>query len=1397
VDEWALGGGLLYWADSCFAEELAPPSVIKRKPVSGGIIRTLDTTIGGNCLSYFNITTAEDGVYYYDEGEARLERIPIGEPYTPQPIVNIPVGQRPNHNSTLKIAGNYIYWVSFNAGAVLRVHRNGGSIETVAGGVPSPTDVMVIGSTVYGIDGSGVWTIQNNCETLPCGTKQGFASFAANTTGHGLLYRMGTGINRFNYIVEWVERTTVSNNSDYKIRRRSCNMNIVCFNDPSTIYSAPTNWVIGNLITDGTSLFWTERFIHISTPDGRVRRKPLTTGDAVDIATNRAGIDRRLAIANGNLYFAIVSPTQSSPPGIYSLPLTASAITRDLFAERWEVTQGIQNTANAAPLIAKKTTYVRLYGVQLDGPQTTTVDAVLHGTRNNLPLPGSPLKPVNGARSMATGGAYNRARLNDGWYFLLPQSWTEGAVALRAEIDPRKDHNDPNPTNNALAATFSFQKQPPVCVWTVPVRTHTPLPSTTDPNFWEMVDRFKTRWPVPDVWIYRDTTPVAELEVCWKGPFPYPCFGPYELEDGWSLSNGIPDRDKVIASLWTRAQLTFNPDACDDAGAPVHFMGLVHPAANNGGSAGYASTVSKQSWVQLPPHSPNPAPLDWFRVSEGSVMAQELAHNFGRKHVNCNNPGNIDNNYPYPLCQIADTGATSYYGFDVRTQTPIEPNAAADFMSYAVRTWVSDYTWRALFNAFAAAVTGTQSHDLTAENVVFATGYVDLAVNQGQVNYLLVLPQTTLPPQTLARASQARMAEHSTGPDAIYKLRLRDANNTALHEETLALAPLDDHDPESNPALFMTLFNAPAGQVAKVELLADNQVIHTWTPGPGKPVVAVQKPANAVVIDENLVIEWTASDPDPADRLLFTVQYSYNGGSHWHTLVNDFPGSPTGSNKLTLADLGSVHGSNGQTALIRVIASDGYNTTIANSQLFVVPNRKPEPAIFLPARDQTFAAASAATLRGSATDPEDGGLRDGALVWTVNGNPAGIGADVALAGLAPGEHTATLTASDGISNTGVASMKFAIAPLGISPGSAPQLDGFCGDTAYTGATSVALAPYAAGEAATVRLLYTETHLWACFSGLKKGSALPGANAGIYVDVNNSQDNFAQANDYAFFAGEDGDVFTLAGNGAGGFTGPGPGGLAAQVSSGAERWNAELRIDASVLGGFGHFVRLKLVHESVMAAGNDYAWPTLANSGQPKSWGLTTLGTLPSLTSLEPFMAPLNSPSFTLEIEGRDMISGTVLLWNGAPLPTTVVNSEQISATIGLAQLNSAATVTVKTRTPDNFESNALPFVVMAQPPAIQSITPASLPASSPATILTVNGQNFSADAQVLWNGVPVPTTFVNAGRVTAQIGASLLADGQTVGISVRNVTPQEQISQPAFFEVEVGNHVIYLPTVLR
>ena len=78
-------------------------------------------------------------------------------------------------------------------------------------------------------------------------------------------------------------------------------------------------------------------------------------------------------------------------------------------------------------------------------------------------------------------------------------------VQFQVVIDPRHQHTDPNAANNSIAKAVNFQSQPPVCVMTVPVRTHTPIPSTYDPNFGNMVNQFDRLWPVPQTWIYADT----------------------------------------------------------------------------------------------------------------------------------------------------------------------------------------------------------------------------------------------------------------------------------------------------------------------------------------------------------------------------------------------------------------------------------------------------------------------------------------------------------------------------------------------------------------------------------------------------------------------------------------------------------------------------------------------------------------------------------------------------------------------------------------------------------------------------------------------------------------------------------------------------------------------------
>lgn len=1415
VEEWSVGAGLLYWADNCFADEFNPFANLKRKPAGGGAERTLQAINDyGLCNTFRYQLAAADGLYYFDESQGRIERMPLSEPFTPQVVKALDSSQVPLVGGAFVEGGGYLYWGHL-PNKIFRTRKDGSSdVETVATTATGLGDLIVVGSTIYWGDSAGIWRASLSCASLPCPPEQ-ISNVSSGARPYGLLYQSLGGA-AGNYRIYWVEQSGSGSNTNYHIRYRGCNQIAVCFvlpppgqepPPPASFYSSTVNWRIGDLVLANNNLYWTEADLStVSNSNGDVKRKAYNAGGsgAETIETGQANIDPRLYVANDLLFFA------RRGNGVYTVPLNAAAIQRDFSADGLEVTQGIQNLANSAPLVANKTTYVRAYARQLSGPSAPNVEARLVGLRNGTPLPGSPLQPINGVRALTTGAGFDRARLNDGWYFQLPASWiTAGAISLRLEIDPRQIHSDPNPANNIRTQNVTFQNAPPVCVWTVPVRTHTPLPSTNDPNFFAMIDQFERRWPTPDVWVFRDTNPVEELEVCWAGPFPYPCHGPYELEDGWGLTNGIPDRDKVIVSLWSRALLSFNPDICDDIGAPVHFMGMVHPNANNGGAAGYASTISNQSWVQLPRHTPNPLPASWSAMIEGSVMAQELAHNYGRKHVNCGNPDNIDRNYPYPPCQIANVGADSYYGFDVATLRPIKPNEAADFMSYANPTWVSDYTWRGLLGSLrASSVASLEQAELDQAELdqaeldqagsVFVTGLVDAEGERGEINSVLVLPSSSMPPATVkALSAQKPALSHQGEPHTSYRLRLLDAGGATLVERTLVLTALDDHSSDGASALFGDLFPRPDGQVAEVQLLAGDVVIDSIRPGTQAPTVTVQQPAAGVVISDTLDLAWRASDPDPDDRLLFTVQYSHDAGASWHTLALNLPSTPDPNHNLRIDDLGSLHGSAPNAARIRVIASDGFNTSIATSQPFTLQNRRPEPVVFSPAAGESFAAGEPVPLRGSATDAEDGGLPAASLSWQVDGVAQGTGPDISAAGLAPGAHTATLRATDSQNQSATRTVSFSVAPLSVPQGAAPILDGVCDDAAYAAGSGLPLRPYAGGDQASLRLLRSADHLWACFSGLATGAPGSAAFAGLRVDINNSRDSQAQANDAGFFVGEDGSVFTRAGDGAGGFGGAGPSGLQAQVSTGPASWSAELRIDRAALGGWDHTIGLSAGHYGLSAPADAYAWPFAADATKPNTWGATALGSQPVIVAIEPFGATAGDAALTLNIAGSGFISGTVVLWNGNPLPTTFVDGERLTAQVAANLLSSPAAVQVSARAPGNFNSNPATFVVAARPPTVSGLSPAKAFVGGPGLTLTVNGSNFAPDAEILWNGQPLATQFVNSGQLKAQISAALLANGQTAGVAVRNRTPDERISSALTFSVEPMSNWLYLPAIRR
>jgi hypothetical protein len=75
-------------------------------------------------------------------------------------------------------------------------------------------------------------------------------------------------------------------------------------------------------------------------------------------------------------------------------------------------------------------------------------------------------------------------------------------------------------------------------------------------------------------------------------------------------------------------------------------------------------------------------------------------------------------------------------------------------------------------------------------------------------------------------------------------------------------------------------------------------------------------------------------------------------------------------------------------------------------------------------------------------------------------------------------------------------------------------------------------------------------------------------------------------------------------------------------------------------------------------------------------------------------------------------------------------------------------------------------------PRIASLSPDALPAGT-SSVLLVNGASFVRQSKILWNGNPVPTTFLDSGHLQTTITQETLdsfggSDGSSVLISVRS-----------------------------
>jgi hypothetical protein len=191
---------------------------------------------------------------------------------------------------------------------------------------------------------------------------------------------------------------------------------------------------------------------------------------------------------------------------------------------------------------------------------------------------------------------------------------------------------------------------------------------------------------------------------------------------------------------------------------------------------------------------------------------------------------------------------------------------------------------------------------------------------------------------------------------------------------------------------------------------------------------------------------------------------------------------------------------------------------------------------------------------------------------------------------------------------------------------------------------------------------------------------------------------------------------------------------------------------------------------------------------------------PVITSLSPSNTPATSPQFTLTVNGNNFHSGSVVRWKGSPLPTTFVNSSQLTALVdsSLVAGPGTAQVTVINSSGTGGISDPSVFSIANRSPlpTITGLMPSGVKSGGQSFTLAVFGSNFINSSPtnrsvVHWNGNPRTTMFVSSMELWADIPASDIVNPDTANITV--VTPAPGGGTSNTFSLPIQNMVNPVP----
>lgn len=175
---------------------------------------------------------------------------------------------------------------------------------------------------------------------------------------------------------------------------------------------------------------------------------------------------------------------------------------------------------------------------------------------------------------------------------------------------------------------------------------------------------------------------------------------------------------------------------------------------------------------------------------------------------------------------------------------------------------------------------------------------------------------------------------------------------------------------------------------------------------------------------------------------------------------------------------------------------------------------------------------------------------------------------------------------------------------------------------------------------------------------------------------------------------------------------------------------------------------------------------VANLGQNSATGVTLTTVLPASAIGGTFTASQGS------------CSGAAVLYCDLG---TIANGSSANVTISLTPTNAGSLTMAAYSSSVSFDPTSsnnqatASTTVTGNPfyasPDVTQISPSLVQAGSSTLILTVDGTGFSAGSSVLWNGQPLPSTFISSGQMTATVDSSLIQQLGWAQVSVTTPAP--------------------------